>query len=292
MSPTEQPSVEQRVTGGLPPLRTALLGELAGTYVMVLIGIGSVAAAVLTGAQVGLWQVAVVWGFGVAIAIHLVAGLSGAHLNPAMSLAFALVRPHEFPIARLLPYAATQLTGAVLAGLTSAALFQPFMVRFEQAKGITRGLPGSELSAMVFGEYFPNPAIFGTGPEAFALVSPLMAAGVEAFGTAVLAFVVFAFTSAYSRSAPPAAAVPFYIGFTVAVLISLFAPITQAGWNPARDFGPRLVAFALGWGEIALPGPNGTFWPYIVGPLVGAPIGGWLAERLMRLRTQGEKCAG
>ncbi|MSQ09622.1 MAG: aquaporin [Dehalococcoidia bacterium] len=278
MSATSTPATDQ------PPLSTALAGELAGTYIMVLIGIGSVAAAVLTGAQVGLWQVAVVWGFGVAIAIHLVAGLSGAHLNPAMSLAFALVRPHEFPLSRLLPYAGAQLLGAVLAGITTATLFQPFLLRFEQMKGIVRGQPGSELSAMVFGEYFPNPAMFGTGPEAHALVSPLLAASVEGFGTAVLAFVVFAFTSTRSRSAPPPAAVPFFIGFTVAVLISLFAPITQAGWNPARDFGPRLVAFALGWGEIALPGPNGAFWPYIVGPLIGAPVGAWLAERLMQLR--------
>ena len=66
---------------------------------------------------------------------------------------------------------------------------------------------------------------------------------------------------------------PFFIGFTVAALISLFAPITQAGWNPARDFGPRIVAALAGWGEIAIPGPEGGFWVYILGPLVGAPIG-------------------
>jgi glycerol uptake facilitator protein len=60
----------------------------------------------------------------------------------------------------------------------------------------------------------------------------------------------------------------------VAALISLFAPITQAGWNPARDFGPRLVAFALGWGSIAIPGPGGGFWVYIVGPLIGGALGG------------------
>jgi glycerol uptake facilitator len=270
----------------LRPLRGALAGELAGTYLLVLFGTGSVAAAVLTGAQVGLWQVAVVWGFGVALAIYASAALSGAHLNPAVSLAFALLRRADFPPARLLPYIAAQLAGAVLAGLTVAALFWPFVLRFEAEKGLTRGQPGSELSAMIFGEYFPNPAMFGTDAAARALVSPLQAALVEAFGTAVLVFVIFALTARRNTAAPAGNLTPFFIGFTVAALISLFAPITQAGWNPARDLGPRLVAFALGWGSIAIPGPAGGFWVYIVGPLIGGLLGG-LAWRALGL----EGCA-
>ncbi|MCX6023924.1 MAG: aquaporin, partial [Chloroflexi bacterium] len=88
----------------LPSLRSAVIGETLGTFLLVLMGTGSVASAVLTGAQVGLWQVAVVWGFGVALAIHASAGLSGAHLNPAVSLTLALLRPKSFPMGRLLPY--------------------------------------------------------------------------------------------------------------------------------------------------------------------------------------------
>ena len=75
----------------------ALVGEALGTFLLVLFGTGSVACAVLTGALQGLWQVAVVWGFGVALAIYCSAALSGAHLNPAVSLAFALLRPDGFP---------------------------------------------------------------------------------------------------------------------------------------------------------------------------------------------------
>ena len=160
-----------------------------------------------------------------------------------------------------------------------AALFGPLLRRFEAAREIVRGTPGSELSAMVFGEYFPNPAIFGTDAAARALVSPWQAALVEGFGTAVLVLVIFALTSPRNAGRPGADVTPFFVGFTVAVLISLFAPLTQAGWNPARDFGPRLVAFVLGWGAVAIPGPDGGFWAYIVGPLVGGPLGG-LAWRL------------
>ena len=267
------------------PITRALAGEMLGTYLLVLFGTGSVASAVLSGAQVGLWQVAAVWGFGVALAIYVSAGMSGAHLNPAVSLSMALLRPADFPAARLLPYVASQLAGAVLAGGTVAALFGPLLRRFEAAREIVRGTPGSELSAMVFGEYFPNPAMFGTDAAARALVSPWQAALVEGFGTAVLVLVIFALTSPRNGDRPGRGITPFFIGFTVAVLISLFAPLTQAGWNPARDFGPRLVAFALGWGAVAIPGPDGGFWAYIVGPLVGGPLGG-LAWRLTEGRSR------
>ena len=215
--------------------------------------IGSVAAAVLTGAQVGIWQVAVVWGFGVTLAIYATAAISGAHLNPAVSLAFAIFRHREFPVSRLVPYWASQLAGAVLAGLVILGLSGPFIVRYESELGITRGAPGSQLSAMVFGEYFPNPAIFGVGEDAATLISPWGAALVEGAGTAILVFVIFALIDPRSAGLPTRRFAPFFIGFTVAVLISVFSPLTQAGWNPARDLGPRLVAY---WGD-------GERWPYL-----------------------------
>ncbi|MCH9012477.1 MAG: aquaporin [Proteobacteria bacterium] len=80
----------------LLPVR-ACVAEVVGTYLLVLFGTGSVAAAVLAGAQVGLWQVAVVWGFGITMAIYVTAGVSGAHLNPAVSRTFAIFRRRQFP---------------------------------------------------------------------------------------------------------------------------------------------------------------------------------------------------
>ena len=275
-----------------PSLIRACLAEVIGTYLMVTIGTGSVAAAVLTGAQAGIWQVAAVWGFGVTVAIYVTAAVSGAHLNPAVSLAFAIFRRASFPWTRLVPYWLSQLVGAVLAGLTILWLFGPFIVRFEAVEGLVRGAPGSQLSAMVFGEYFPNPAMFGTGPDAASLISPVGAALVEGFGTAILLLVIFALVDHRNSSLPAKYLAPFFIGFTVAVLISLFAPLTQAGWNPARDFGPRLVAFFAGWGTIAIPGPSSGFWAYIVGPLVGGPIGAGIYEFLVRPGLESRILAG
>ena len=273
------------VGDGSPVLRgssRAFIGEVVGTYILVLLGIGSVAAAVATGAQMGLWQVAVVWAFGVALAIYVTANASGAHLNPAVSLAFAIFRRSDFSFRMLPLYWTAQLIGAILAGVTILAVFSTFIVRFETDNGIARGEPGSQLSAMMFGEYFPNPAMYGTGPDAAALISPVGAAFVEGFGTAILALVIFSLTDRRNAGLSTKNMTPLLIGFTVAALISLFAPLTQAGWNPARDFGPRLVAFFAGWGSVAIPGPSNGFWVYIVGPMIGAPVGAAVHEFLVR----------
>ena len=273
------------VGDGSPVLRgssRAFIGEVVGTYILVLFGIGSVAAAVATGAQMGLWQVAVVWAFGVALAIYVTANVSGAHLNPAVSLAFAIFRRSDFSFRMLPIYWTAQLIGSILAGVTILAVFSTFIVRFETDNGIARGEPGSQLSAMMFGEYFPNPAMYGTGPDAASLISPAGAAFVEGLGTAILALVIFSLTDRRNAGLSTKNMTPLLIGFTVAALISLFAPLTQAGWNPARDFGPRLVAFFAGWGSVAIPGPSNGFWVYIVGPMIGAPVGAAVHEFLVR----------
>ena len=255
------------------PLWRMCVAETIGTFLLVLFGIGSVATAVLTDAHVGLWQVAAVWGFGVALAIYATASISGAHLNPAVSLSFAIFRRREFPATRLFAYWAAQLVGGVFAGLAVLFIFNPLLSQFELDNGIVRGEPGSERSAMVFGEYFPNPDIVGAHDEFSDLVSPAGAVFIEAFGTAILVLVIFALTDPRKAALPTERLAPFMIGFAVAVLIAVFAPLTQAGWNPARDFGPRIVAFFAGWDSVAIPGPSSGFWVYIVGPLVGGPLG-------------------
>ena len=98
------------------------------------------------------------------------------------------------------------------------------------------------------------------------------AAAIEGFGTAILAFVIFTVFDRRNAALTNRNLAPLIVGLTVAILIGMFGPLTHAGWNPVRDFGPRMVAFFAGWGSIAIPGPSGGFWAYIVGPLVGAPL--------------------
>ncbi|MBM4027647.1 MAG: aquaporin [Planctomycetes bacterium] len=262
------------------PLPRRCLGELTGTFILVFFGVGSVHAAVLTGAQQGLWQVAVVWGVAVSLAIYATGAVSGAHINPAMTVAFAAFR--GFPWRRVPPYVLSQFLGAVLAAAVLHVLFSSVLDQFESAHGIVRGSMGSELSAMVYGEYFPNPAIARSLHWTDASVTHVQAMLAEGIGTAFLAFFVFAVTDPKNVSRPGGRLFPLFIGLTVSILISVIAPLTQAGLNPARDFGPRLFAYFAGWGPIAIPGPRGGFVSvYILSPIVGALSGGLLYQCLI-----------
>ena len=211
---------------------------------------------------------------GVAMSIYLTASFSDAHLNPALTLAFATVRCRSFVWWKVVPYMLAQLLGGVAAGGLLLATYGQAISNFEADNNITRGADGSQLSAMLFGEYFPNPAVYSHNHLTnLSVASPAVALFVECWGTAILVFTFFSLTDHHNTSVNQSL-VPLLIGFTLAMLISLYAPITQAGFNPARDFGPRLVAAIAGWGSIAIPGPRGGFWVYIVGPLIGGPIGG------------------
>ena len=262
-------------------LLSAMAGEYFGTFVLVFFGVGSVNAAVATGAQAGLWQVAVVWAVGVSLGIYTAASLSGAHINPAITVVAAVY--DKFPLRRVVPYWVAQVAGAATASIVLYGMFSEAIIEFERLHGLLRGGPGSELSAMMFGEYFPNPAIFGSAEDAWRIITPQSAFIAEMVGTAMLAFLVATVTHDRNTSKPPSAMGAVIIGLGVAAIISVVAPLTQAGLNPARDFGPRLVAYFLGWGEIAIPGPrNGFFTVYIVAPIVGALIGGGIYRLIAR----------
>ncbi|MFM9965472.1 MAG: MIP/aquaporin family protein [Planctomycetaceae bacterium] len=264
-----------------------VVAEVIGTFLLVFFGLGAVHAAVLTGAQQGLWQVAIVWGVAIMLAIYSVGGISGAHINPAMTLAFAVWR--GFPKARVLPFIAGQLAGAMLAAGVLFVIFHGQLAAKEREKNVQRGQPGSVVTAMCYGEYFPNPGGLAAGSEPYwpekhdelqQRSSPSLAFAAELIGTLILSFVVFALTDERNRGQPAVGQAPIFIGLTVAALISVIAPLTQACFNPARDFGPRVFASLAGWGSVALPGQDSLSWltVYIVAPIAGAIMGGGFYE--------------
>lgn len=247
------------------------IGEFFGTFLLVFFGCGSVCTAVLTGAQVGIFQVAIVWGLGIATAIYLTGSLSGAHLNPAVTL--ALAGWNGFSWRRVPGYLIAQFLGAFVASAVLYAAFLGPLRAFEQTHNIIRGQPGSESSAMIFGEYFPNPGGRPFDSKVIAVISPGTAFYVEALGTAILVLVIVCTTDKRNGSRPgPLTAAT--IGLTITMLISLLAPLTMAGFNPARDFAPRLFSALAGWGNIVFT-TNGSGWftVYILGPVVGGQLG-------------------
>lgn len=253
-------------------IRRIIIGELLGTWILVFFGCGSVIAAVILDALPNLISVAAVFGMAVTFGIAVSRSISGAHLNPAVSFAFALSGHTKW---KHLPwYIGSQLFAAFFAALCLYLFFGPAIADFELQQGIMRGSPESIQSAMVFGEYYPNPSFADTLE-----VGTGLGMAVEAFGTFVLMVVIYQL--AFKPSSNPFS-FPLAIGLLIFVLICLLAPFTQGGFNPARDLGPRLFSSLAGWGDASFPHGIGEILVYVVGPCVGAGMAAGLYLGVLR----------
>jgi glycerol uptake facilitator protein len=274
---------EGRSIGRISGLWGELLSEFFGTFVLIAFGDGVVAMAVaaLPGSgrtagpttifnAAGDWLL-ITWGWAMAVAfaVWVAGGVSGAHINPAVTLAFAVRR--KFAWAKVLPYMAAQVTGAFV----GAALV--FLVYFNaiDAFNIANHSPRSGGNALATYSIFATfPASYFHGGYAGPLIDQIV-------GTAFLLIFVVALID-LRNTAVGSNLAPLAIGLAVAAIGMSYGANAGYAINPARDFGPRLFAFFAGWGKVALPGTynNGTgfafsdyFWIPIVGPLIGGVIG-------------------
>ncbi|MEZ7002365.1 MIP/aquaporin family protein [Streptomyces sp. AD55] len=257
-----------------------MIAEFLGTFVLILFGVGSVAVAVAglpgSGRQVGEFGPAnwliIAWGWGLAVVfgVYVAGGISGAHINPAVTLAFAVRR--QFPLRKILPYWFAQLVGA----FTAAALVYSSYRWAIDAAIAKSGAPRDQSLATY--------SIFATFPAEYfgnSWWGPLLD---QIIGTAILLLLICALTDT-RNTAPMSNLGPFLIGLVVVAIGLAFG--TNAGYaiNPARDFGPRLFTFMEGWGDIALPGTfqwfSGYWWIPIVGPLIGGVIGALVYDALI-----------
>ncbi len=238
-----------------------------------------------SGSHLGVWQVALPSGLSVSVAIYLSSHISDGHLNPALSLALAVTRWKQFRLYKLLPYIVSQVLGAFLAAACVYFLYFEAIKDYEKTNNITRGEEGSQLTASIFARYFPNPLAFDPlDSTTFDLVPIWKAVLVEGFGTFVLVFVIFGLSHpANTMMVKYNGLFPLLVGLTIAMIISIIGQLTQAGINPAFDFGPRLFAAIAGWGNIAIPGPRYGFWVYLIGPFVGGTLGGMASDGMQAL---------
>ncbi|MCW2293705.1 glycerol uptake facilitator protein [Pseudomonas sp. BIGb0408] len=243
-----------------PSLSGQCMAEFLGTALLIFFGTGCVAALKVAGASFGLWEISIIWGVGVSMAIYLTAGVSGAHLNPAVSIALWLFA--GFEKGKLPFYILAQIAGAFCGALLVYTLYSGLFLEFEQANQMVRGSQASLELASVFST-FPNP-VLSTG-QAFM---------VEVVITAILMGVIMSLTDD-NNGLPRGPMAPLLIGLLIAVIGSAMGPLTGFAMNPARDFGPKLMTFLTGWGEISLTG--GRDIPYflvpIFAPILGACIG-------------------
>jgi glycerol uptake facilitator protein len=240
-------------------MRGALLGEFAGTFMMMLLGDGVVAACVLKGtkAEGAGWMVSTTgWAFAVLCGIFTanLFGSPDAHLNPAITLAFA-VKTGEF--SKVLPYLAAQVAGSFTAATVVWLFYFPHWKLTDN--------PAAKL------------AVFCTGPAIRSYGSNLFS---EVVGALVLVIVVGAMTSKLVLAGGAAAGLgPFLVGCLVWSIGLSLGATTGYAINPARDFGPRLAHAVL-----PIAGKGGSDWAYswipIVGPVIGAALAGYLLRAM------------
>jgi glycerol uptake facilitator protein len=268
-----------------------LAAECVGTFILICFGDGVVAMAVAAlnqsgrGTEIfqasGDWLlIGWGWGFAVAFAVYVAGGISGAHINPAVTLAFAARR--GFPWRKVPGYIAAQLVGAFLGAMLVYIVYKGAIDSYERANHIVRGDANS----------VPTYSIFATFPAKYfgTWLGPFID---QVVGTAFLVAFVFAVVDELNQPVRANLA-PIVVGFVVVAIGISFGANAGYAINPARDFGPRLFAWIAGWGKVAIPGDyaniSGYLWIPIVGPLLGGLIGAFVYDLAIRdtLRERGE----
>src|SRR5919109_1772542 len=271
-----------------------LVSELLGTFVLISFGDGVVAMAVAALNQSGRGKeifaasgdwliIGWGWGFAVAFGVYVAGGISGAHINPAVTLAFAARR--GFPWRKVPGYIAAQVVGAFLGALLVYIVYKGAIDSYDRAHHITRGDPDSVTTFSIFATFPAKYFATWVGPFIDQIV-----------GTAFLVAFVFALVDEFNQPVRANLA-PIAVGFVVVAVGISFGANAGYAINPARDFGPRLFALIAGWGKVAIPGNyanvSGYLWIPIVGPLVGGLIGAFVYDLGIRdtLRARGEEPA-
>ncbi len=239
-----------------PTLRGQCIAEFLGTALLIFFGTGCVAAMKLGGADLGLWEISIIWGIGVSMGVYLAAGVSGAHLNPAVSIALWLFGTFERN--KVPAYILAQVAGAFCSAALVYGLYSSLFFDFEQAQQMTRGsLASLELAS-----------IFSTYPHASLSIGQAFL--VEVVITAILLGMIMALTDD-GNGLPRGPLAPLLIGLLIAVIGGAMGPLTGFAMNPARDLGPKLMTYFAGWGDVAFTG--GRDIPYFLVPLIAPVLG-------------------
>jgi glycerol uptake facilitator protein len=238
-----------------------LIGEVFGTFILILLGDGVVANVGLAprlAAPAYNWNtITLGWAFAVIIAVYVTGGVSGAHLNPAVTLALAVKR--DFPMGKVIPYWIAQIIGAFL-GAAGVYLTHREGLASAGMPNVWCTGPGS-----IFGASFWGGAGAGS-VGAYSLVTALIT---EIIGTAVLLWGILGSGDAKNMGLKDNLGVFVVGGVVLAVGLSLGGPSGYA-INPARDLGPRLFGVLVGTADLF----SGLYW--LVAPIIGPLIGGVL----------------
>ncbi|XP_007650665.1 aquaporin-7 [Cricetulus griseus] len=233
------------------------LGETMSTFVMMVFGLGSVAHMVLGDQKLGSYLgVNLGFGFGVTMGVHVAGGISGAHMNAAVTFAnCALGRMpwKKFPI-----YVLGQFLGSFLAAATIYLLFYRAIDNFSGGDLLVTG-PVS--TAKIFATYLPEHMTLWQGFLDEVLL------------TAMLQMCLFAITDKDNSPALPGTEAE-VIGILVCIIGVSLGMNSGYAINPSRDLPPRFFTFIAGWGKDVFSAGNNWWWVPVVAPILGAYLGG------------------
>ncbi|KAF7925929.1 hypothetical protein BELL_0075g00090 [Botrytis elliptica] len=235
--------------------------EFFGVFILILFGDGVVAQVVLSSGERGSYQ-SISWGWGIGVMLGVYAsGISGAHINPAVTFANCVFR--KFPWRKFPIYMLAQVLGAMCAAGVVYANYKSAIDMFEGGNNIrTVGLNTS--SAGIFCTY-PAPFMTKTG-QFFS----------EFIASTILMFCIYALQD--NGNLGSGNLTPLGLFFVIFGIGACFGWETGYAINMARDFGPRLMSYFLGYGHEVWSAGNYYFWVPMVAPFFGCLFGGWLYD--------------
>ncbi|ETI24730.1 hypothetical protein G647_04100 [Cladophialophora carrionii CBS 160.54] len=240
--------------------------EFMGTFILIMFGDGVVAQVVLSNGTKGDYQsISWGWGLGVMLGVYT-AGISGAHLNPAVTFANCVFR--KFPWRKFPAYMVAQTLGALCASGVVYANYKSAIDVFEGGANI-RTVPGYSDTATA-GIFCTYPAPFMTKTGQFFS---------EFIASALLMFLIYALKDDGNLGAGNLT--PLGLFFVIFGIGACFGWETGYAINFARDFGPRLMSYMLGYGPHVWTAGGHYFWVPMVSPFFGCTFGGWLYDMFL-----------
>jgi glycerol uptake facilitator len=226
-------------------LRRTVAAEAYGTFLLTMLGPGTIIAMSYVGfsSPASLGFIGLAHGVAIIVAFYSIGHISGAHINPAVTISAWATR--RFEKRRVAPYIVAQFLGASVAGFALLVLWSSSPSTLATAKSV------------YLGDTLPS--------AGFGQVAALLA---EIIATAILVFTIFGATDKKANQTFAGLA----IGLVLSAIIWIFGPISGASLNPARTFGPTIASLTFSTVPIS------TLWIYFVGPVLGGLLGAFLYD--------------
>ncbi|AWH90482.1 glycerol transporter [Buchnera aphidicola (Melanaphis sacchari)] len=240
--------------------------EFLGTGLIIFFGIGSIALSKLTNIHFSQYEISIIWGLSVSIAIYFSFSTSGAHFNPAITIFLWL--SSQFSKKKVVPYIMSQISGSFFFTMLIYYIYNNILISFEKNNNIIRGSQKSLDIASIFCIYPKNYNNF-----------------MHDFITEIIITVIFIiilmklnnknlFFTSYNIL------YPILIGILVTIINASFGALNNIVLNPAQDLGPRIFLSLVGWGKSAFLGQENSYFPYFlvptIAPIIGINLGGWI----------------